>query len=1672
MQSINQTGKNLKKKLLLIFVFIVSLLAAQAQVPEKYIFFKGDTLEGLDLNALCQKMHIMDSLEPMSDDSKSSFMYTCELFYMQDRQRLLDHVVPTSQLKLPQSNSLQLGTPTSQCNNIDFEDANLTNWSDSIGYNGNSLLPLSTFQSGMIGAINSSMLNTCASHTIMSSAGGTDPYGGFPVLDPWGGSYSERIGGSLFNLATSTEATEFPSGKACVTKTPAAASTHTMGETLETTFTVSKQTALFTYSYAVVLNFYSTHGKTAEPYFKVQVFDAKGDTIPCMQYYQEINSTDSSNSKAAPIVPAGYIKYTGGTLYNYNADAVYYLPWKLNSINLSAYIGQTITIKVSVAGCAQQSHFAYAYVDANCLSAADVIAVKPPTCTTTTAVFSAPPGAPSYKWTQYKSTSTAGIQSVTASGDSATINLSGHYQVVVGGCNPYTIDTVITLPTPMAASLANASVSCAGLSTGALNVTGVSGGFSAPYSYNWSGSSAITTGQGTAAVSDLAAGTYTVTVSDANGCTITTSASITQPAALSVTTSAPAVACGALGAVTASASGGTGTLKYQWTGGGSITDLLTGVNAGTYVVTVTDANGCTATSSATITDHAGVTALSIPAASTCVGKSSASVTVQPTGGTPNYTYSWSNNASTTATATGLSAGLYTVTVTDANGCTLTNSGSVNAVGPTSTTPSQVNILCYNVSSGTATINVTGGTALYTYSWSNSATGPITNMSATATNAILGLAAGTYSVTVSDANGCTITNAITITQPASAVAAVVTTTNTLCGAQTGTANVTVAGGTPGPGYTYSWVGGNQTASASNLAAGNYTVTVTDNNGCTTTASGAVSNTSGVTALAIPAASTCIGTSNATVTVVPTGGTANYTYSWSNSASTIATATGLSAGSYTVTVTDANKCSLTNMGTISAVGPTGSTPSQVNVSCFNVPTGAASVSVTGGTPNYTYSWSNSATGPIANTATAANNQITGLAAGVYSVTVSDNDGCTVTNSITITQPTALTASTSPTNTLCNGSSDGQATVTPLGGTPPYSASWTNTGTGLNQGTGLTITGLSLATYSVIVTDNNGCTIGSNAIVGSPTPISLIDTTTLQTTCNQANGAASESPSGGTPIGGKAIPAGYTYFWSNGTDNYTAASLTNIAAGTYTVTVTDNNGCNATIAVHVLPSTGVTATLQGTVAATCSDSCNAMATAQYVGGIAPYTYNWNNGETTITANKLCPNTTYTITVTDSKGCSSTTTATPTAPSALTLPAIATQTICIGSSATILAAPAGGTPTYSATWSLPGNPVTTQTGLSVNVNPVTTTTYTLSVVDANNCPTTTQTVQIVVNPPLIDTALAPAPVCAGTQVILKATGSGGDNKLTYTWLTTPSQIGQTLKITANATQTYSVEVTDACGTPPYTTTVQVAVVPPPTIKFQAAQLTSCPNLCTTFTDLSTPAPGDTIKQWMWTFNNDTTSTIQNPYTCFKTGIYTVKLKVTAKSGCTTTDSIHNYIDVYPASNAAFTVNPTSATIDNPYFNFYNESSGGTINYLHWMFGDSANGTSSEKNPQYAFTAEGTYCIRLAVSNTDGCVDTTTRCVIVGPDFTFYIPNAFTPNGDTRNDTFSGQGTGIKNYTMYIYNRWGELLYTTNDLNKGWDGTNHGGPVCDQDVYNYLVKITDVFNKEHSYIGEVTLIK
>ena len=635
-------------------------------------------------------------------------------------------------------------------------------------------------------------------------------------------------------------------------------------------------------------------------------------------------------------------------------------------------------------------------------------------------------------------------------------------------------------------------------------------------------------------------------------------------------------------------SGGWEPYTYQWSNGAT-TKKITGLAPGAYTVTCTDKDLGTSVTSTVVGQptQLGVV-LEVNMHQICISMPEGRITANPYGGTPSYTYKWSNGA-TTAQISGLAAGTYTLTLTDSKGCTVSSSATI--VNYTSegiwVQHMSMNVTCYGFNNGMATAMPMSGTPPYTYQWSH---GPTTQK-------VSNLSPITYSVVVTDASGCTALHNVTITEPP-LLTATTTTTNVLCGLAGG-AEVFPGGGTPP--YNVLWSTGSTTLKIT-ATSGIYTVTVTDANACTVSATATVSNSSNALVVSATPQSNAGCTVGGSAQATVSGGSGNYAYAWDNGQNT-ATATNLSAGPHKFTITDITTGCM-GVGSVTINGApqlTGSATLKTNATC--TVGGSAEALGAGGTPPYTFKWDNNQTTPIA----------TNLGAGPHSVTITDSKGCVATATVSIGQSQGPSVTATPkTDATCTAGGSAQAIAT--GGTGPYTYLWDN-----NQTTTIA-TNLTPGQHKVTVTDVNGCSATAMVTitqVGAPTLVVGSSTTAGCTTPATATVGAT----GGT------LP--YTYKWSN---NATGPTQNNLTAGTYTVTVTDGAGCTATVQLSIagaLPPSVV-------ISASSNSKCGqpGSATASVSGGTGPFTYKWDNNETTATAINLNAGP-HSVTVTGADGC-----------------------------------------------------------------------------------------------------------------------------------------------------------------------------------------------------------------------------------------------------------------------------------------------------------------------------------------------------------------------------------------------------------------------------------------------------
>ncbi len=811
-------------------------------------------------------------------------------------------------------------------------------------------------------------------------------------------------------------------------------------------------------------------------------------------------------------------------------------------------------------------------------------------------------------------------------GNSADSLSGGLYTVHIVDGNGCTFDSTISITEPslLTSAFTNYSlapsgnnIDCFGNSNGKVKIQ-PSGG-TPPYSYSW------TNGSLTDSISGVPAGSYTVQVTDQNGCVVNNTATINEPpAALNDILDIRNVGCKgeSSGGIRVDVTGGSAPYSYTWSHGPFVTDTVGDLFAGFYQVTITDVNNCQRIDTVTIQEPNVI----VPLISTssfigavnvvCHGDATGSATLNVMGGTPPYSYQWSTG-DTASSIGGLAAGIVTVRVEDSNGCSMIIDTALTEPPAFAFAPTVSHPNCYGDNSGYLVLNTSGSVGPYTYTWSSGQT----------TDSVANLTSGNYSVIIEDANSCADTISFTLTDPDSITAHATVSDfngyNISCfGANTGTIQLNPTGGDGT--FTYLWNNSATTANINSLITGVYDVTITDGRGCTRDTSLFLTEPLAVNAnVSLTSFNgtgvSCNGYADGMARAVVSGGVAPYTYLWSNG-DVLDSAMGLTAGAYTLMVTDSNGCNASVPFTMTQPTPVLANPSLssfngYNVSCFGDSSGCITINPTGGFAPYTFEWD------VNDTITSQT--LCNLSAGSYLVRVVDANGCRVDTVITLNTPTPVITSTQISNyngfqIQCNGMSNGTVNLTVSGGVTPYTYAWSTGATSQN------ISGLNAGSYSVIVTDGNGCSDTSAITMNEPQPV-VASISMTPVSCRTDNGTATLAPTSGT--------APFSYLWNS--VGQTSATAVNLPAGWHTGTVTDNSGCSVTDSIYVDSIPMMSLNFSNIVSNDCPGNEVGGAQIDISGGLPPFSYQWPNGVSG-NVNTSLPGGNVTVTVTDASGCS----------------------------------------------------------------------------------------------------------------------------------------------------------------------------------------------------------------------------------------------------------------------------------------------------------------------------------------------------------------------------------------------------------------------------------------------------
>lgn len=934
---------------------------------------------------------------------------------------------------------------------------------------------------------------------------------------------------------------------------------------------------------------------------------------------------------------------------------------------------------------------------------------------------------------------------------------SGLYEVTITDDALCTFTTQVTIdePAPINVSFTSDDILCAGDTSGTASAT-ASGG-TPGYTYSWAGPGGFSAnGPG---ITNLSAGSYVVTVSDANSCLKLDSVSILQPDSLLLDLSSTAITChnGADGSIDLQISGGMAPYSVLWSGpaGFSSTDTdIANLQPGAYSVSVTDANNCVASANETLDNPAAIMLNGVITNSTCANGNTGEIDLTVNGGTAPFDFEWTGPAGfsdTNEDISNLSPGTYSVVVTDDAGCVANGLYEVDAPDALSATFVTENASCFGVSDGSIQMTPQGGIAPYSFLW----VGPSGFISTDQDN--FNLEGGSYTVQITDANGCAGFMSVSISQPPKINIANTITDVQCFGESTGEIDILVSGGSPG--YTFSWVGPDGFSSAqadiNGLTSGVYTITVTDAIGCSKSRDLTVTQPNEITIDSTINDVVCADDANGSISITVNDGVPPYSYTWSGPGgftSTDPDISNLVPGDYHLTVTDANACTVSQTFNLTHTVVITVDATSTNLSCFESADGAIDVAVSGGQEPYQINW----TGPGGFTSTDLN--ITDLIAGNYSLGIIDDNGCELTQNYTISQPPVLAANLLKTDIVCAGDDNGSLSANLTGGTTPYTVSWT--GPDGFTSANADINGLSPGEYFLSVVDNNNCTLLDSAVINSPDSI-LVDILVTQPGCVADDGELSANVTGGV------VTTDYTYEWLNAGGNIvgTTSTISNLPPGEYTLNVTDDNGCSVQEVVDLTRITfNVAATLQSV---SCNNAADGSITVTPTSGTPPFTFAWTGPGGFTSTDPALSNLAagdYFLEVADDAGCLINLSYEVSQPGEILANALITPVACLGeSNGAIELNISGGNPGYSVSWIGPD----AYTGTGTSIIDLDAGAYTAAITDVNGC---TKDTTVVLDPGFDFTLsfTASDPACANEasgNIDVEASPSGGSTTYTYAW-------------------------------------------------------------------------------------------------------------------------------------------------------------------------------------------------------------------------------------------------------------------------------------------------------------------
>lgn len=1172
---------------------------------------------------------------------------------------------------------------------------------------------------------------------------------------------------------------------------------------------------------------------------------------------------------------------------------------------------------------------------------------------------------------------------------------AGSYQVSIADAAGCSLTRNFQLSEPLALTLNTniGDVTCFGEQDGFIDVS-VSGGV-APYSFSWS------TGESTSDLFNLSGGDYTLTLTDGNGCIKTETFTVEEAtAALSATAQVTPESCfnDNQGAIDLEVNGGTPPYTYAWNQG-SATQDISGLNQGVYQVIITDSKGCSVTRNETIAgpDVLQISAIIQPIS--CFQAEDGELDITVSGGTAPYTFTWSNG-SIGEDVQNLGPGNYSLQVIDALGCTVSGNWNVNEPLPLVINAQSTDISCFGEENGEIQLTVSGGTAPYQYAWQNGAS--IKDLTA--------IAKGNYEVMVTDARGCLIQMTMTINGPDGPLAAVENITDTRCAdGSDGSVSLAVSGGTPP--YQYSWSDGSNQKDLLNAFAGNYQVTITDNVGCQFVQSYQIGEPPALDVSFDVRPASCLGDKDGAIFASPSGGIGPYSFVWS-SGTTSQNLTNISGGTYQLTLLDAQGCSITKSVEVGDSSNLKVAVQKQDVLCKGDASGSIDLKVTGGTGNYTYAWN---TGAITS-------ELAGVAAGVYEVLITDESGCSSSQTIVISEPDEIldVNITGFEDLLCFGANNGRATAMPEGGIAPYTFLWSN-GARTQQ-----VENLTSGTYTVNVTDANGCTVQASATIAQPdAPITILAQGNLSLSCKGASdGRIALDIQGGV--------GNYDLIWNTGERT---TSISELSVGDYTVRVRDGNGCVEERTFTITEPEELSIEDAIVNESKCFDANNGSILLNTKGGVAPYSYQWSTGATEKNLVGISSGV-YDVRVTDANGCTVSANFNLADPGLFRLsPQVKAITCVDANDASISLNIEGGVGNVAIKWNT-GASTEALTGLRPGQ-------YNVVVTDETGC-ALQQTFNIPEPLPLsLDAFIEEASACNNPESgLIQMIVTGGTAPYKYRW----SNGETTSTLTDILPGTYVVTVNDSQGCEAQGT-YTVLQPEPLRIGLSTEPFIDCESRIAAIRVKAEVTGGVGNYSFSWSRGSSATNEV------FLTEPGRLSIEITDDRGCYQQNAID--IKVPELGLADFEYNAPSIDITgelaaNDPVSFFDLSQGEVVDW-RWEFGDGFG--SDEIDPIHTYDAPGTFQVSLTVTDRTGCQTVKTTTLEITEGYRIIVPNAFTPNKDGKNDFFRPSFLGLEKVKWTIYNTWGEVVFSTEDLEtKGWDGIIRGQ---EAENGNYVYKLT-----------------